>query len=118
MLIKDQNIDIKEEGTQSFYEEGVLRVYNFGCLIADADALKLFYQLKDIIKEPTIVVLCCNATKSYETNDILNIMKLKDKYPDHKMLITGCINEIVESKFKRLGKVIYKKDMWDLKNYE
>jgi tRNA A37 methylthiotransferase MiaB len=118
MLLKDENIELSYERTQSFYEENDLVVYNLGCLVADADAMKLFYMLKDIIKKPTLIVFCCNVTKSYATAAKLRILKLKEEYANHKLFITGCINEESEKTFKNLGTLVYKKDMWDIKNYD
>ena len=118
MLLKDENLEIETESTFDIYTSNNLIVYNGGCLVANADALKLFYKLKDIINKPTIIALVCNVTEAYKTNVILNIRKLKEKYPYHEIFITGCINDKVKDKFEKLGKIIKKEDMWDLNNYE
>lgn len=119
MLLKNSNLEIEsEKKTWQLYTSTNLIVQSTGCAISDADALKLFYLLKDNIVIPTVIVLCCNNTDYFATNCKLKIIELQEKYPDYRFIITGCINEIFESKYKRFGKIIYKKDMWNLNNYE
>lgn len=119
MLIEDQEIDlIDDSSSQSTFISSNLIIYSLGCLVANSDAMKLFYMLKDNIRKPTIIVLCCNVIEKYSYFNIEEIKELKQKYPNYELYITGCINELVEDKFNKLGKIVYKKDMWELKNYE
>lgn len=118
MLLKDKEIDIENEQTAVCYQENNVVIYNLGCYVAKADTLKLFYLLKDIIKTPTVIFVCCNVTLATTTTARLKIHELKELYPNYKVIITGCMNELVEDKYRNLGKIIYKNDMWEVKNYE
>lgn len=119
MLIKNQDVDLIDDTMSRFvFQENNLYVYSFGCLISNADAMKLFYLLKTKIKKPTLVIFICSVTEAAHVCARRNILELKEKHQNCQVFITGCINELVKDKFERFGKIIYKQDMWDLSNYE
>lgn len=118
MLLKNAQIATKNEKEAAHFEENNLVVYNLGCYIARADSTKLFYLLKDKIKEPTLIIIVCNVTKASTARVRKSIIELKEKYYNYKIFITGCVNELVEDKYNKLGIIVYKKDMWELENYE
>lgn len=100
------------------FEDGNLVVYTIGCPMGIADGEKMFNKMLGKITQPTIIMLVCNVVEWHETLSRKRIRELKDKYPNHKVFITGCINEIIGEKFKSLGTLVFKKDMWNIESYK
>lgn len=100
------------------FEKDNLIVYTIGCPMGIADGEKMINRMYPHITEPTIIILVCNVVEWHEMLSRKRITELRDKYPQHKLFITGCVNEIISEKFKKLGKIIYKKDMWNPESYK
>lgn len=99
------------------FEEGNLVVYTIGCPMGIADGEKMFNKMVGKLEEPTIIVLVCNVVEWHTILSRRRIRELKEKYPTHKVFITGCINEVIGQNFDKLGTLVFKKDMWNLESY-
>ena len=100
------------------FEEGNLVVYTIGCPMGIADGEKMFNKMKGQLSEPTIIVLVCNVVEWHTMLTRKRILELKDKYPNYKVFITGCINDVIGKKFEKLGTLVFKKDMWNAESYK
>lgn len=100
------------------FEKGNLIVYTIGCPMGIADGEKMINRMSSQINEPTIIMLVCNVVEWHEMLSRRRIKELQENYPQHKFFITGCINEIIGEKFKNLGKLVFKKDMWNPESYK
>lgn len=99
------------------FEDKNLIVYTIGCPMGIADGEKMFNKMVGKLDEPTIIVLVCNVVEWHTMLSRRRIKELKEKYPQHKVYITGCINDIIGEKFKNLGVLVYKRDMWNPESY-
>lgn len=99
------------------FEDNNLIVYTIGCPMGIADGEKMINKMAGKLTELTIIVLVCNVVEWHTMLSRKRIIELKDKYPNHKIFITGCINEIMGKKFEKLGKLVFKKDMWNSESY-
>ena len=100
------------------FEEGNLVVYTIGCPMGIADGEKMFNRMTGQLSEPTIIFLACNVVEWHTMLSRKRLMELKKKYPNHKIFITGCVNDIIGKKFEKLGKLVFKKDMWNPESYK
>ena len=99
------------------FEEGNLVVYTIGCPMGIADGEKMFNKMKKELIEPTVIILVCNVVEWHTMLSRRRIKELQDKYPGYKFYITGCINEVIGKKFENLGKLVFKRDMWNPESY-
>jgi tRNA A37 methylthiotransferase MiaB len=99
------------------FEDNNLVVYTIGCPMGIADGEKMFNKMKGQLTDPTIIVLVCNVVEWHTMLSRKRIIELKEKYPTHKVFITGCINDVIGEKFERLGTLVFKKDMWNVESY-
>lgn len=100
------------------FEEKNLIVYTIGCPMGIADGEKMFNRMVGQLLEPTIIFLACNVVEWHTMLSRKRLMELRDKYPNHKIFITGCVNDIIGKKFEKLGKLVFKKDMWNPESYK
>lgn len=100
------------------FEKDNLIVYTIGCPMGIADGEKMINTMYSYISSPTIIFLVCNVVEWHEVLSRKRIRELQEKYPNHQFFITGCLNEIIAEKFQKLGKIVYKKDMWNPENYK
>ena len=77
----------------------------------------MFNKMRGQLENPTVIVLVCNVVEWHTMLSRKRIKELQEKYPNYEFYITGCINEIIGEKFKKLGKLVFKKDMWDPESY-
>ena len=99
------------------FEKDNLIVYTIGCPMGIADGEKMINKMYDKITEPTVIFLVCNVVEWHTMLSRRRIRELQEKYPQYKFYITGCINELIGEKFKNLGILVYKKDMWNPESY-
>lgn len=100
------------------FERENLIVYTIGCPMGIADGEHMINKMWDKITNPTIIFLACNVVEWHTMLSRKRIRELQEKYPNHKFYITGCVNEIIGKKFEKLGKLVYKKDMWNPESYK
>ena len=99
------------------FERDKLIVYTIGCPMGIADGEKMINKMYSYITEPTIIFLACNVVEWHTMLSRRRILELQEKYPGYKMFITGCINDLIGKKFEKLGKLVFKKDMWNPESY-
>lgn len=99
------------------FEKENLIVYTIGCPMGIADGENMINKMWDKIDKPTIIFLACNVVEWHTMLSRKRIRELQEKYPNHEFYITGCINEIIGKKFEKLGKLVFKKDMWNPESY-
>jgi len=105
--------------TEEFqFEEGPLVVRTMGCPMAIADGEHMFAKMRGKITEPTIIFLICNVVEWHEIISRKKCLDLKEAYPDHKLFITGCVNEEIGKKFESYGTLVYRQDMWNPESYK
>lgn len=109
---------LKSYVEENQFENGNLIVYTIGCPMAIADGERMINKMYKLITEQTIIILVCNVVEWHTMLSRRRIKELKEKYPNHKIFITGCINDIIGKKFEKLGTLVYKKDMWDINSYK
>lgn len=99
------------------FEKENLIVYTIGCPMGIADGENMINKMWDKIDKPTIIFLACNVVEWHTMLSRKRIRELQEKYPNYEFYITGCINEIIGKKFEKLGKLVFKKDMWNPESY-
>jgi len=109
---------LKSYVEENQFEIGNLIVYTIGCPMAIADGEHMINKMHKYITEPTIIMLVCNVVEWHTMLSRRRAKELREKYPYHKIFITGCINEIIGEKFKNLGTLVFKKDMWNPESYK
>ena len=99
------------------FEDGLLVVYTIGCPMGIADGEKMFNKMRGKLEKPTVIVLVCNVVEWHTILSRRRIKELREKYPNYGFYITGCINDIIGKNFEKLGKLVFKKDMWNPESY-
>lgn len=104
--------------TEEFqFEEGPLIVRTMGCPMAIADGEHMFAKMRGKITEPTFIFLICNVVEWHEIIARKKAMEIQQEYPNHKLFITGCVNEVIGEKFKKYGTLVYRDNMWNPDSY-
>lgn len=96
------------------------QVITFGCRLNSFESQVIKENLKKSKLDNVIVFNTCAVTKEAERQAIQKIRNIRKKYPDKKILVTGCAAQINPDKYaamKEIDKVLGNEDKFISNNY-